>query len=45
MMQISEVETKVNSGIAPYSASYQRVLINTVLEDADGAQKMVREAA
>lgn len=40
-MQLKEQEEQLNAGIAPYSASYKRVLIKTVLDDADGPQHLV----
>lgn len=40
-LQLQDQEEQINAGIAPYSASYQRYLIKTVLEDGDGPQKLV----
>lgn len=42
MPQVNEVEREVNAGIAPYSASYKRILIKTILEDAAGSGQLVR---
>ena len=42
--QIAETE-KVNSEVAPYSASYQRTLIKTVLDDAQRDLSLVSATA
>lgn len=41
-MQVNSAEKKVNAGVAPYSTSYQRYLIKTILEDAAGPGSLVR---
>ena len=40
-LQLQDREEHVNAGIAPYSASYKRVLIKTILDDSEADQKLV----